>query len=45
MVFVAVWDRVTAADGATDRTVRGTLKVKVPLLGGKVVHDSGALKV
>ena len=28
--------RVVATGGATDRTVRGTLKVKVPLLGGKV---------
>ena len=28
--------RVVATGDATDRTVRGTLKVKVPLLGGKV---------
>jgi hypothetical protein len=28
--------RITVTDGATDRTLRGMLKVKVPLLGGKV---------
>ena len=30
--------RLVASGGSTDRTVRGTLKVKVPLLGGKVEH-------
>ena len=30
--------RVVAAGPTTDRTVRGQLKVKVPLLGGKVEH-------